>query len=328
MNRKNDLTRREFLQRAVAGSAALGLTGAAGALESTTGTALSAPTASMPMRTLGKTGEKVSLLGFGGGSRFLVATPEAGAEMLEAAIKAGITYFDTAANYGKERASEKRFGLTLPAHRKNIFLATKTAERGYDGAMRSVEESLKNLNADKLDLIQMHAANEKDDPAAWEKPGGALTALRKLRDEKVVRYIGFTGHDKAEVHRKIIETLDFDTVLMALNAADHKSFREIALPAAVEKKMGIIAMKTTKGLVGEGKGKATPAELLQWAFDLPVTTVIIGMESLQILQDNIRIAKAHKQGASDGKGLAARLKPHVTAEQLVWAMPGYQDAFV
>jgi uncharacterized protein len=328
---RRDLTRREFLVRAAAGTAAIGLVGVAGAanLEETSVPASAAAVGAgkMPLRKFGKTGLEVSLLGFGGGSRFLTASEETASALIERALELGINYFDTASSYGKERASEKRYGTVLPKHRSKIILATKTGDRSYDGAMRSVEESLKHLKTEHLDLIQMHAVGKADEPEKWDKPDGALTALRKLRDQKVVRFVGFTGHESADVHKKIIDSLEFDTVLMALNAADHKAFGEVALPAAVKKDMGIVAMKTTRGLVGTGDGKAKASELLQWAFDLPVATVIVGMETLEVLDENVQLAKAHKPGASERSGLTARLQPHVTAEQLVWAVPGYQDRY-
>ena len=316
----DDLTRREFLKRAGTGTAALGV---AAALPEAAGAA-----PEIPRRVLGKTGVKVSLLGFGGGSQFLEAGEEQGLQMIERAVAAGISYFDTASSYGANRQSEHRYGRALPKHRKRIFLATKTGERTYDGALRSVEESLKALQTDHLDLIQMHDVGPSDDPSAWEKPTGALTALRKLRDQKVVRFVGFTGHQRAEVHRKVIESLDFDTVLMALNAAEHLPFRQSALPAAVKKKMGVIGMKTTRNLIGKGPGKAEPRELLAYVWDLPVAVTIVGMTSLNILNENIRLVQGYKPGKTDTAALAARLAPHVTAAQLGWAVPGYADARV
>lgn len=283
-------------------------------------------TKKMPMRTLGKTGAKVSLLGFGGGSQWLLASEADAAAMLERAIELGINYFDTAAQYGRNRESERRYGMTLPRHRKNIFLATKTQDRTYDGMMRSAEESLKLLKTDKLDLLQMHDVGPRDDIAAWEKPDGGLTALRKLKDQKVVRFIGFTGHQRAEVHKKVIEAdLGFDTVLMAMNAAEHRPFRELAFPAAVKKKMGVIGMKVTRNLAGDGPNKATPRELTAYAWDLPLAVTIIGMPSMAILEENIALAKAYRPGAVDTKRLVARLAPRVTAKQLGWAVPGYRD---
>ena len=316
----NDLTRREFLKRTGTAAAALGMTAAAHAApEKSLSTKL-------PTRTLGKTGATVSLLGFGGGSQFLTATEDDAAQMLEHAVASGMIYFDTAASYGPARISEKRYGKTLPRFRQQIFLATKTDDRTYDGAMKSVEESLKRLQTDHLDLIQMHDVGPRDDLTTWEKPTGALTALRKLKEQKVVRFVGFTGHQNATVHKTVIERFDFDTVLMALNAAANKSFAEIALPAAAKKGMGVIAMKTTRGLVGSGQGKSVPGDLLSFVWDLlGVCTAIVGHQNLAMLNDNINHAIAFRPGKKDGKALAAALLPHVTDEQVVWAVPGYRD---
>ncbi|MBW3622492.1 MAG: aldo/keto reductase, partial [Armatimonadetes bacterium] len=187
----DEITRREFLKRAAAAPATLGIASLAAS-----DAEAAEQRREMPMRNLGKTGVKVSALGFGGGSIFLQASEEQAAAMLEQAFAAGITYFDTAADYGSDRQSEKRYGKVLPRFRKQIFLATKTANRTYDGAMRSVEESLKALNTDRLDLIQMHDVGPSDDPTKWERPDGALTALRKLQEQKVVRFVGFTGHQQ------------------------------------------------------------------------------------------------------------------------------------
>jgi predicted aldo/keto reductase-like oxidoreductase len=115
---------------------------------------------------------------------------------------------------------------------------------------------------------------------------------------------------------------------MALNAAEHQRFRELALPAAVGKRMGVIAMKVTRNLVGEGPGKASAASLLRWAWDLPVATAIVGMESLTQLNENLRLAAAYRPGADAAEAgpLARRLFAQVTREQLGWAVPGYRDA--
>ncbi len=323
MDDRNDdgVSRRDFMKRAAVAGAAFGLAGMSPSLIEAAATP-----PMIPLRALGKTGAKVSILGLGGGSRFLLGSEEQSAAMLERAVEMGITYFDTAPSYGKDRESEKRFGKVLPKYRDKIFLTTKTTDRTYDGLMKSVEESLKHLKTDRVELMQMHDVGPKDDPAAWEKPDGALTALRKLRDEKVIKYIGFTGHQKAEVHRDIIEKLDYDTVLMALNAAGHKSFRELALPAAEKKNMGIIAMKVTLGLVGEGEGKSTPDELLAWAFSLPVSTVIVGMETLAQIDQNVQLAKTWGPGKTDVAALTQRISPHATFDQVRWAMPDYRDA--
>jgi predicted aldo/keto reductase-like oxidoreductase len=334
-------TRRDFLKRtalgAVATSAALQLTACeseaaqAPAAAQTPATTTNG-TAKIPMRTLGKTGVQVSMLGFGGGSRFLTAganekaSEERAIAQLERAVKLGINYFDTAESYGRDRKSERLYGLGLAPFRNQIFLATKSTKRTYDGMMRTVEESLKFLKTDHLDLMQMHEVGRRDDPAKWEQPDGALTALRKLKEQKVVRFIGFTGHDNAEVHKRVIEMYDYDTVLMALNASEHHPFREVALPAAQQKNMGIIGMKAIRNTAGNGK--AAVPDLLAWAWEQPISTVIIGMEGIEQLEENVRLAREWKPGQINTAQLTEELRPHVTAAQLGWALPHYRDSFV
>lgn len=330
------LSRREFLKR-TAVSTAIGAT-VGPAILSQAPVVQAAPAAAntpkMPQRMLGKTGVMVSILGFGGGSRFLMqggddaASIERAVAQLDRAVALGINYFDTASSYGRDHKSERYYGFGLEKHRKNIFLATKTGDRTYDGAMKSVEESLKLLKTDHLDLIQMHDIGPRDKPENWEKADGVLAALRKLQEQKVVRFVGFTGHQKAEVHKNILETMTFDTVLMALNASEHKPFGEVALPIAVGKKMGIIGMKAMRGTAGEGKGKATPADLLAWSWEQPVATVIVGMETIEMLETNVELAHAWKPGQVNVAALTEQLRPHVTSAQLGWAMPGYRDSFV
>jgi aryl-alcohol dehydrogenase-like predicted oxidoreductase len=316
MNRKRtDKSRREFLLTAAAGTAALGLTRVAGAADD--------KKPKIPRRVLGKTGVEVSILGFGGGSRFLLAKDEDAAALLERAIEAGVTYFDTASIYGRDRRSEKLYGATLPKYRQSIFLATKTGDRTYDGAMRSFDESLKMLKVDSVDLFQMHSAEPDDDLAAWDKPTGALAALRKLKEQKATRFIGFTGHAQAETHKQVIETFDFDTVLMALNAAKHKKFGELALPAAVKKDMGVIAMKVARDLVGGAAGQAKIGDLLASTWDLKgVAALIIGMESPEQLDENVRMASSYTPGAVKAASVEG-LNP-----QACWMQPGYRDECV
>jgi aryl-alcohol dehydrogenase-like predicted oxidoreductase len=325
----SDKTRREFLKTAVGTTAALGLAGAAQAAKSDKPETAKAASSdkkddAFPTRVLGKTGARVSILGCGSGNKFLQESPDDDKPLavIERALALGITYFDTAASYGPDRRSERLYGQVLPKHRSSIFLATKTDERTYDGAMRSVEESLKRLKVDSLDLMQIHSAGPKDDLAAWDKPDGVVTALRKLKEQKVTRFIGFTGHLEADVHKKVIETFDLDTVLMALNAANHKRFRDVALPAAVKKEMGVIAMKVLRDLVG----KAEARELLASAWELPITTVITGMSSLESLEENAKLARTFTPGAVDTKATAERLERDVDPAHVSWMQPGYRDA--
>jgi aryl-alcohol dehydrogenase-like predicted oxidoreductase len=322
-----ECTRREFFERATGAAVGAGLAGVAIA---------GAAQPKIPLRELGKTGVRVSMLGLGGGSRFLKAVRSFGAEaVLIRAFEGGITYFDTASIYGPNRDSEKAFGAVLPALRGRIFLSTKVSgDRSYDATMRSVEESLKLLKTESLDLLQIHDVTNADDLVAWDKPTGIYAALRKLKDQHVTRFIGFSGHQSAEVHKRVIETFEFDTVLMPINAAQARvkddsfpglAFRQLALPAAAAKGMGIIAMKTTRDLVGEGPSAAPVARLLAYAWDQPIATAIVGMDTLQMLDENLALAASYKPGASETQATAARLSRNLQAGQLDWTAPGHED---
>ena len=172
---------------------------------------------------LGKTGEMVSCIGFGSGSRFCSIQDEDAAQaLLERAFDLGINYFDTAGSYTRrplERLSEKRLGEFSKKRRKDIFLATKIDPRDRDGALRSVETSLKFLQTDYLDLIQIHSLSDLNDLDRIGSPNGVLAAIQQLKDQKVARFIGITGHNDGAAMAEALRRHDFDTVLMALNAA-------------------------------------------------------------------------------------------------------------
>ncbi len=309
-------SRREFVKKAALGTLALAIAPSLKAAES-----------SIPRRKFGETGMEVSILGLGGGSALLAASEADRVKIIEKALELGVNYFDTAESYGKERASEKLYGQVLPAHRSKIYITSKSEDRTHDGVMRSVEASLKALKTDHLDVLHVHAVGKKDEPANWGKPDGVVTALRKLRDQKVIRSMALSGHESPEKLKEAIEMYDFNSVLMALNASKNKAFREVALPAAAKKNMGIVAMKTTRGLVGEGEGKANARQLLGWAWSQPVHVAIVGMTTLQNLEENVSLAKAYKANPAEEEKLTAALAPVVTDEQLVWAMPGYRDGY-
>jgi uncharacterized protein len=262
----------------------------------------------LPTRTLGKTGVRVSLLAMGGGSRFLMYKDEDKAlEALTRAFDLGITYMDTAYGYGNGQ-SEERVGKIMKDRRKGIFLATKINKRKGDEAMKILEGSLKRLQTDHLDLIHIHDLKGAEDLAAVEAKDGVLAVVRKLRDQKVTRFIGVTSHTDPEVLKTALERHDFDCTQMALNAAlvgmksgpqgmipnpdMPPSFESVALPVAVAKKMGIIAMKIfgQEALVG-----AAPAQkLLYYSLSLPVSAAVIGMPKLEHIEENVRLARAFK----------------------------------
>ncbi len=291
-----NISRRRFLGTTAIGS--LAATSAAGADESNT----------LPQRTLGKTGARVSILAMGGGSRFLMYKDEDKAlEALNRAFDLGITYMDTAYGYG-DGLSETRVGKVMKDRRKGIFLATKINKRPGDEAMRILEGSLKRLQTDHVDLIHIHSLTDENDLKEIEAKDGVLNTLMKLRDQKVTRFIGITSHTDPTVLVTALERHEFDCTQMALNAAlvgmkngkggmemnpaMKPSFETIALPVANRKKMGVIAMKVfaQEGLVGQ----AEPGQLLSYALSLPVSLAVAGMPKLEFIEENVRLAKAFK----------------------------------
>jgi aryl-alcohol dehydrogenase-like predicted oxidoreductase len=293
------ISRRQFLEATALGSVAAATAGAAESEMSPKG---------MPTRILGRTGARVSILAMGGGSRFLsYAEEDKALEAMNHAIDLGISYLDTAYGYGNGK-SESRVGKIMATRRNEVFLATKVNKRGGDEAMQIIEGSLKRLQTDHLDLIHIHQLTTPEDLAAIEAKDGVLNVLYKLRDQKVTRAIGITCHTDPSVLKMALEHNDFDCTQMALNAAlvgmmtgsngmvinpeMKSSFESIALPVAVKKKMGVIAMKiyAADGLVGQ-----VPAEkLLSYSLSLPVSLAVVGMPKMELIDENVRIAKSFR----------------------------------
>ncbi|HEX2929562.1 MAG TPA: aldo/keto reductase [Candidatus Binatia bacterium] len=319
---KPGLSRRDFLK----GTTAAVVLGAAEK-------ALGAMPAALAKRRLGKTGEMVSCIGFGSGSRFCsIANEDDAQALLEKAFNFGITYFDTAGSYTRrpiERLSEKRLGEFTKKRRKDIFLATKIDPRDKDGALRSVETSLKFLQTNYIDLIQIHSLSNLDDLERIGKADGVLAAIQQLKKEKVARFIGITGHNDGAAMAEALRRHDFDTVLMSLNAAQSANpvaqrqmepipaFEQSALPVALQKDMGVLSMKVMgQGmLVGSGAGRASPAELLQFNLSQPVSSVVIGCERLAPLEQNVQAALNFTPISESGK---QRLREKVAPSRSAW----------
>jgi len=318
---KSRWSRREFLKTT---TAAVVL----GAAEQSWGAA-----SSLPKRRLGKTGEMISCVGFGSGSRFCsIENEDAAQALLEKAFDFGINYFDTAGSYTRrpiERLSEKRLGEFSKRRRKEVFLASKIDPRDRDGALRSMETSLKFLQTDYVDLIQIHSLNNLDDLDRIGKPDGVLAAIQELKKQKVVRFIGITGHNDGAAMAEALRRHDFDTVLMSLNAAQSANpvaqrkmepipaFEQSALPVALQKNIGILSMKVMgQGmLVGSGAGRASPAELLQFNLSQPVASVIIGCEQLAPLEQNVQAALNFTPMSEGGK---QKLQEKVAPSRSAW----------
>jgi aryl-alcohol dehydrogenase-like predicted oxidoreductase len=294
---KSSWSRREFLKTTTA-AIVLG----------TADKSLGATASRLPKRRLGKTGELVSCIGFGAGSRYCsIPDEDAAQSLLERAFSLGINYFDTAGSYTRrplERLSEKRLGEFSKKRRKDIFLATKIDPRDKDGALRSVETSLKFVQTDYLDLIQIHSLSNLKDLESMGGPDGVIAAIQELKNQKVVRFIGITGHNDGLAMAEALRRHDFDTVMMALNAVQSANpiaqrkmepipaFEQSALPVALKKDIGILSMKVMgQGMiVGSGPGRASPAELLQFNLSQPVASVVIGCEQIVRLEENVQAA--------------------------------------
>jgi uncharacterized protein len=284
-----DVSRRKFLEQIGLGTAA----GMSLSLLNDLKEARAAITAPLPVRPLGRTGARVSILAFGCGSRFLMYEEEEKAlAALNQAIDLGITYLDTAYSYGDGK-SETRVGKVMATRRKEVWLATKIPDRTRDAFLKRLEGSLKRLQVDHVDLVHIHSLGQADDLAKVEAPDGALKGLLEAREQKMARFIGMTSHTNGEVLAQAIARNDLDCVQMALNASGNGHFEELALPAANRKNLGVIAMKITgqEFLLGKTPGKAEIGSLLRYAMSLPVTTAVVGMPHLEMLQENVAIAR-------------------------------------
>jgi hypothetical protein len=272
---------------------------------------------SLPTRNLGKTGYRVGIFSLGGQSAIEWGQNEAVAvPMVERALDLGVNYIDTSSIYGgPERWSERYIGQVMKRRRSEAFLASKTKERTRDGSMRMLEQSLKLLNTDHLDLWQLHDIGTMGDLDEVFAKGGAMEALLQAREQKLVRLLGLTGHHRPESLMEAIGRFPFDAILLALNAADrhHHSFISELLPLAVEKQMGIIGMKITgrgrllstwtpppiekqqrswEGVViANGPGTIGMRDAMFYTLSLPVSTVIIGCDSVGQLEENVKLAR-------------------------------------
>lgn len=288
----------------------------------------------LPQRALGKTGVRVSVLAFGGGSHFLsrVGGDEKKVEeIIHRALELGINYFDTAAGYTfrpHRRLSETYYGRILSPVRDRIFLSTKAQDRDREGLLRSVEKSLELLKTDHLDLIQMHGLSSLDELDRLERADGALKALRELREQKVVRLFGATGHYNPGVLLEAVRRFDIDTLLISLNAAQAShplsmtpgkplaAFEDEVLPEAIEKGIGVIGMKVMgqQSLVGEGSGKGSAEALIRYVLSLPVAAAEIGHTSVEILEQNVAAARSFTpMSAAEMASLRSRLSGSATA---------------
>jgi predicted aldo/keto reductase-like oxidoreductase len=248
--------------------------------------------ATLPSRPLGRTGKEVSIFGLGGeGILRTHGETEKAVKVIQRALELGVTYCDTAPAYASSR---DYYGAVLGERRSQIFLASKTHDRTRDGSLRLLDDSLIRLRTDYLDLWQLHDLRTRADLDRIFAKGGALEALVEARDEGRVRYLGLTGHQDPAILAQAMERFDFDTVLVALNAADiHRlSFIRGVLPLAAQKRMGVIGMKVCSQGKLLGRSGLSMQEAMGYTLSLSgVSTVIIGCQTPEEVEENVRIAR-------------------------------------
>jgi len=247
----------------------------------------------IPTRPLGKTGVELTLLSLGGkGALERASERDAALAIIDRALALGVNCIDTAPSYGNG-ASELRIGEALKGRRKGIFISTKTGDRSYDGAMRSLESSLKRLQTDQIDLWQIFNIENSSDLDFMFAREGAVRALGKAREEHLIRFTGITGHRDPFLLKKAIERYPFDAMMVAVNAADRhvNSFIDHLLPEAVARGVGIMAMKVpAHGRIFRTSGIRTMEQAMRYALTHPVGTAVIGISSAGELEENARIA--------------------------------------
>jgi aryl-alcohol dehydrogenase-like predicted oxidoreductase len=293
-----DVDRRGFVKNAAWAAASSLFVG--GAQADTTETTQPASMAgNMPMKALGKTGLHVSALGVGGFHLGTAKDQQTATEIVSRAIDGGVNFFDNAWEY-HDGDSEVRLGKALQGKRDKIVLMTKvcTHGRGKDVAMRMLEDSLRRLKTDHLDVWQIHEVVYYNDPDLIFATGGAAEALTEAKQQGKVRFVGFTGHKDPVIHLRMLSfDYPFDTVQMPINCFDASfhSFEKQVLPEATRRGIAVLGMKS---LGGSGEmvtaGAITPEQGLRYAMSVPVATTISGMESVEVLKQNLDIAHNFK----------------------------------
>jgi predicted aldo/keto reductase-like oxidoreductase len=285
------MNRRHFLKNAAAGTLMTSLS------------RKSAYTADVPFptRTLGRSGEKVSIVGLGGYHIGMQSDEQESIRIIRAALDAGINFLDNCWDYN-DGQSEIRMGKALrEGYRQRAFLMTKIDGRTRKAAAQQIEESLRRLQTDRIDLLQFHEVIRDTDPERIFAEGGGMEAALAAKKQGKVRYIGFTGHKSPDIHLKMLKTASahrfrFDAVQMPLNVMDvhYESFEKKVLPALVKDEIGVLGMKSMGDKIILKSNTATPVECLHYAMNLPTSVVITGCDSLKILQQALEAARSFK----------------------------------
>jgi len=286
----------------------------------------------LPTTILGNTGVKLPLIGFGTGTRFCsVSSEDEAQKILEFALDNGFYYWDTASIYGKgEIVSEERLGKALKHNRKKIFLATKCRNRNADESRREIERSLKRLQTDHLDLLQIHSIESVDDVKEITKKYGMYSVLQDMKEQGVVRFIGFSGHTSAKAMAMAAKEFEFDNMLIALNhhKENEQKFEENAVQIAAKKNMGVMAMKVVRPR--ETVENLDPGDLVRYALSVKnITGAVIGIDSIEVLKKNKEILTRFKPlDEARMKELRMSLNPFYQNKNLEWLKPEYRDGLL
>ena len=295
------------------------------AAQSTTAQSTTGAGGSVPRRRFGKSDSEVSIIGVGGYHLGSADSDETATEIVNHALDAGINFFDNAWEY-HDGLSESRLGKALGSRRKEAIVMTKVCTHGRDKklAMAMLEESLRRLKTDYLEVWQIHEVIYENDPQLIFRPNGAAEALAEAKKQGKVRMVGFTGHKDPEIHLRMLSSgFPFDTVQMPLNPFDatFRSFEQRVLPEAQKRGLAILGIKSMGGS-GEmvKKGGITPDKALRYAMSLPVATIISGMNTMTILQQNLEIVQ-NFQPLSDTEMADIRTRSRM------WAADGRLELF-
>jgi aryl-alcohol dehydrogenase-like predicted oxidoreductase len=270
--------------------------------------------ADMPRRALGSTGESVSLVGLGGFHLAERIDERLALRLVRTALDRGVTFLDNCWDYN-DGASEERMGRALrDGYRDRTFLMTKIDGRTKKEAARQLDESLRRLQTDRIDLVQHHEVIRFEDPHLIFAEGGANEALLEAREAGKLRFIGFTGHKDPHIHLHMLDVagrhgFHFDAVQLPLNVFDahYRSFEHLVLPRLVDEGIGVLAMKPLAAGLAPGSGVVTGVECLQYAMQLPVSVVITGIDSLEFLEQALEAAATYRRlSRADIEALLAR----------------------
>jgi aryl-alcohol dehydrogenase-like predicted oxidoreductase len=290
------MERREFLKTAVAAASAAALS------QQATAAAVKRPEAAgMLYRELGRTGERVSAIGLGGAHLGYIRDDQECIALVRGAVDHGITFMDNSWDYNGGRSEEIMGRALEDGYRAKVFLMTKTDSHSAGGFNSQLDESLRRLQTDTIDLVQFHEVIRMTDPEAIFAPGGAIEAAKAAQKAGKLRYIGFTGHKDPSIHLHMIAVAEqhgfhFDTLQMPINVMDahFRSFQHEVMPVANKKGIGVLAMKT----FGFGpiaiSGLVDPVQALQYSLNLPISVVITGMQNQANLTQAITAASTFK----------------------------------